>query len=181
MTAAGQLLPDCVSHNPGRHDRVETTNPKSFLHRSRDVGGPVSLCTALSGTGGAHGLSNHPESHSESCSSARPWTLPIASRLGLLAFPPDFPPAFPADGSGSPADFLSFDPPPCVQLGRRDDLRGDVGGRGVAGTSGVLMGANHRAVHADRPVRTFGHVGVRGATPRGPRPGFRRLTSGDAG
>ena len=80
----------------------------------------------------------------------------MASRLGLPAFPPDFPPS----ESGSPADFLSFDPPPCVQLGRRDDLRGDVGGWGVAGTSGVLMGANHRAVHADRPVRAFDHVGV---------------------
>ena len=83
----------------------------------------------------------------------------MASRLGLPARPADCPPA----GSGSPADFsladfLSFDPPPCVQLGRRDDLRGDVGGRGVAGTGGVLMGADDRAVHPDRPVRAFGHV-----------------------
>ena len=80
----------------------------------------------------------------------------MASRLGRPAFPPDFPPS----ESGSPADFLSFDPPPCVQLGRRDDLRGDVGRRGVAGTGGVLMGADHRAVHPDRPVRAFGHVGA---------------------
>src|SRR5215207_6777344 len=36
----------------------------------------------------------------------------------------------------------------------------DVGGRGMAGTGGVLMGADHRAVHPDRPVRTFGHVGL---------------------
>ena len=77
----------------------------------------------------------------------------MASRLGL-----------PADvasgGSGSSADFLSFDPPPCVQFGRRDDLRGDVGGWGVAGTGGVLMGADHRAVHSDRPVRALGRVGA---------------------
>ena len=77
----------------------------------------------------------------------------MASRLGLLV---DFPPG----GPGSLTDFLSFDPPPCVQLGRRDDLRGDVGGRLVAGTSGMLMGSDYRAVHADRPVRAFGDVGV---------------------
>ena len=80
----------------------------------------------------------------------------MASRLGLPARAVDFPSA----GSGSALDFLSFDPPPCVQLGRRDDLRGDVGGRGVAGTGGVLMGADHRAVHPDRPVRAFAHVGA---------------------
>lgn len=80
----------------------------------------------------------------------------MASRLGFPARPVDFPPA----GSGSPVDFLSFDPPPCVQLGRRNDLRGDVGGRVVTGTGGVLMGSNHCAVHTDRPVRAFGHVGV---------------------
>ena len=80
----------------------------------------------------------------------------MASRLGLLGLLADVPPG----GSGSPTEFLSFDPPPCVQLGRRDDLRGDVGGRGVAGTGGVLMGADHCAVHPDRPVRAFGHVGV---------------------
>ena len=80
----------------------------------------------------------------------------MASRLGLPARPADPP----SGGSGSPADFLSFDPPPCVQLGRRDDLRGDVGGRSVAGTGGVLMGADHCAVHPDRPVRAFGHVGA---------------------
>ena len=54
--------------------------------------------------------------------------------------------------------FGRVDPPPCVQFGRRDDLRGDVGGRGVAGTGGVLMGADHCAVHPDRPVRALGHV-----------------------
>ena len=80
----------------------------------------------------------------------------MASRLGRLDLLVNVPPG----GSGSPADFLSFDPPPCVQLGRRDDLRGDVGGRGVAGTGGVLMGADHRAVHPDHPVRAFGHVGA---------------------
>ena len=80
----------------------------------------------------------------------------MASRLGLPARPADVPPG----GSGSSPDFLSFDPPPCVQLGRRDDLRGNVGGRGVAGTGGVLMGSDHCAVHTDRPVRAFGHIGL---------------------
>jgi hypothetical protein len=80
----------------------------------------------------------------------------MASRLGLLGLLADVPPG----GSGSPTEFLSFDPPPCVQLGGRDDLRGDVGGRLVAGTRGVLMGSDHPAVHTDRPVRTFGHVRV---------------------
>lgn len=80
----------------------------------------------------------------------------MASRLGLPARPVDCPPA----GSGSLADFLSFDPPPCVQLGRCDDLRGNVGGQGVAGTGGVLMGSDHGAVHSDRPVQTFGHIGL---------------------
>ena len=79
----------------------------------------------------------------------------MASRLGLPARRVDPPPG----GPGS-TDFLSFDPPPCVQLGRRDDLRGDVGGRGVAGTGGVLMSADHCAVHPDRPVRAFAHVGL---------------------
>jgi hypothetical protein len=80
----------------------------------------------------------------------------MASRLGLLARPVEVG----SGGSGSPADFLSFDPPPCVQLGGRDDLRRDVGGRDAAGTGGVLMGPDHRAVHPDRPVRTFGHIGL---------------------
>ena len=80
----------------------------------------------------------------------------MASRLGRGDLLVDVPPG----GSGSLADFLSFDPPPCVQLGRRDDLRGDVGGPGVAGTGGVLMGSDHCAVHADRPVRAFGHIGL---------------------
>jgi hypothetical protein len=35
-----------------------------------------------------------------------------------------------------------------------------VGGRLVAGTRGVLMGSDHAAVHADRPVQAFGHVRV---------------------
>ena len=80
----------------------------------------------------------------------------MASRLGLLARPVGFPPG----GSGSSAGFLSFDPPPCVQLGRRHDLRGDVGGRLVAGTGGVLMGSDHGAVHPDRPVQAFRRVGT---------------------
>ncbi len=80
----------------------------------------------------------------------------MASRLGLPARPVDVSPG----GSGSPADFLSFDPPPCVQFGRRDDLRGDVNGQLVAGTGGMLMGSDHCAIHPDRPVRTFDHIGL---------------------
>ena len=80
----------------------------------------------------------------------------MASRLDLFARPVDVSPA----GSGSSPDFLSFDPPPCVQLGRRDDLRGDGGGRLVAGTGGGLMGSDHGAIHPDRPVWAFGRVGV---------------------
>ena len=80
----------------------------------------------------------------------------MASRLDLSARPADCPPG----GSGSSADFLSFDPPPCVQLGRCDDLHGDVSGRLMAGTRGVLMGSDHPTVHADRPVPAFGHVRV---------------------
>lgn len=80
--------------------------------------------------------------------------------LGLLGLLVDVS----SDGSGSltdsRVDSLSFDPPPCAQYGRRDDLRGDVGGRLVAGTSGVLMGSDHPAVHPDRPVRTVSQVGV---------------------
>ena len=85
-----------------------------------------------------------------------PRDRPMASRLGLPGRAVDCP----SDGSGSLAGFLSFDPPPCVQLGRRDDLRGDVGGRGVAGTGGVLMGSDHGAIDTDRPVRAFGYIGL---------------------
>lgn len=91
----------------------------------------------------------------------------MASLLGLPARPADVP----SGGSGSSPDFLSFDPPPCVQLGRRDDLRGNVGGRLVAGTGGVLMGADHRTVHPDRPVRAFGHVGATAQRVQDPRQG----------
>jgi hypothetical protein len=80
----------------------------------------------------------------------------MASRFGLSGRPVDVPPG----GLGSAADFLSFDPPPCVQLGRRDDLRGDIGGRGVASTGGVLMGSDHGAIDTDRPVRAFGYIGL---------------------
>jgi len=80
----------------------------------------------------------------------------MASRPGLLDLLGNFPPG----ESGSRTDFLSFDPPPCVQLGRCDDLHGDVSGRLMAGTRGVLMGSDHPTVHADRPVPAFGHVRV---------------------
>ena len=100
---------------------------------------------------------------------------------GFPARPARRPPDFPPSASGSSADFLSFDPPPCVQLGRRDDLRGDVGGRRRGGHQRRADGRGpprrpRRSSSPDlRPRRR------RGATPRGPRPGCRRLTSGDAG
>ena len=47
-------------------------------------------------------------------------------------------------------------------------------GRGVAGTGGVLMGADHRAVHPDRPVRAFGHIGL--STQRVEDPGQGAVT-----
>ena len=84
----------------------------------------------------------------------------MASRLGLPDRSADCPPAGSGSSLDSSPDFLSFDPPPCVQFGRRDDLRGNVGGRGVAGTGGVLMGSDHGAVHPDRPVRAFRRVGA---------------------
>ena len=30
----------------------------------------------------------------------------------------------------------------------------------VAGPGGVLVGSDHCAVHTDRPVRAFGHIGL---------------------
>jgi len=30
----------------------------------------------------------------------------------------------------------------------------------VAGTGGMLMGADHCAIHPDGPVRAFGHIGL---------------------
>ena len=83
----------------------------------------------------------------------------MASRLGLLGLL-GLLGDFSTGGSGSRTDFLSFDPPPRVQRGRHDHLRGDVGRRLMAGTRGVLMGSHHPTIDADRPVRTFGHIRV---------------------
>ena len=71
-----------------------------------------------------------------------PRERPIASRLGFAA------------------DFLSFDPAPCVDAHGRNDLRVDIGGRLVPGTGGVLMRADHGAVHTHCPFRPLGLVGV---------------------
>ena|SRR5215208_166407 len=74
--------------------------------------------------------------------------------------------------AGFAADFLSFDPAPCAQLDRREDLRGDIGGWLMAGTGGVLMGADHPGVDPDRPVGTFVRVGVAPQLLEDLHPGF---------
>jgi hypothetical protein len=61
---------------------------------------------------------------------------------------------------GLPVDFLLFDPAPCGQLSGRNDLRIDVCRRLVAGTGGVLVGADHPGVDRDRPLRALLVVGV---------------------
>lgn len=61
---------------------------------------------------------------------------------------------------GLPADFLSFDPAPCVQGGGCEDLRIDVSRWLVAGTGGVLMGADHPGVDRDHPFRALVLVGI---------------------
>jgi hypothetical protein len=55
---------------------------------------------------------------------------------------------------------LLFDPAPCVDLGGRDDLRGDVGGRLAPGARGVLVRTDHCGVDRHRPVPTLVQVGV---------------------
>lgn len=82
-----------------------------------------------------------------------PRERPSASRLGLAA------------------DFLSFDPAPCVHLDGRNDLRGDIGRRPAAGTGGMLMGTDHRGVDPDRPLGTFGHIGLTAQLAQKPLPG----------
>ena len=71
-----------------------------------------------------------------------PRERPSASRLGLAA------------------DFLSFDPAPCVQLDRRDNLLGHISGELVASSGGVLVSTDYPGVDPDRPLRTLGLVGV---------------------
>ena len=57
------------------------------------------------------------------------------------------------------ARFLSFATAPCVHIQRCDDLQRHIGWRLMAGAGGVLMGADDRAIDADRPVLAFGYVG----------------------
>lgn len=71
---------------------------------------------------------------------------------------------------GLAADFLSFDPAPCVHVEGCDDLRGDIGGRLVAGAGGVLVGANDAGVDPDRPFRTLVPVGAAAQLVEDPRP-----------
>ena len=71
-----------------------------------------------------------------------PRERPSASRLGLAA------------------DFLSFDPAPCVQLDRRDNLLGHISGRLVASSGGVLVCTDYPGVDPDRPLPTLGLISV---------------------
>jgi len=71
-----------------------------------------------------------------------PRDRPNASRLGLAA------------------DFLSFDPAPCVQLDRLDNLLGHIGGQLVASSGGVLVSTDYPGVDPDRPLPTLGPVGI---------------------
>ena len=71
-----------------------------------------------------------------------PRDRPNASRLGLAA------------------DFLSFDPAPCVQLDRPDNLLGHISGRLVTSSGGVLMSTDYPGVDPYRPPRTLGAVSV---------------------
>ena len=87
-----------------------------------------------------------------------PRERPSDSRLGLAR--------------GLAVDFLSFDPAPCVQHERGNDLLVDIGRGLVAGTGGVLMGPDHSGVDPDRPLRTLGHVGVATELIEDPHPGL---------
>ena len=68
---------------------------------------------------------------------------------------------------------MSFDPAPCVnarpqrnlQHSRSEHLSGNVLRRRMPGTSGVMMGPNHRAVHTQRPLTDTVH-GVITADPQ---------------
>ena len=72
---------------------------------------------------------------------------------------------------GLAAGFLSFDPAPCVQIGGRDDLRGDISRRLMACTRCMLMGADHPGIDPDRPPRALLPVGVPAQLIEDPRPG----------
>ena len=77
----------------------------------------------------------------------------------MLVNPPRERPS--ASRPGLAADFLSFDPAPCVQLDRRDNLLGHISGGLVASSGGVLVSTDYPGVDPDRPLRTLGLVGVR--------------------
>jgi hypothetical protein len=62
--------------------------------------------------------------------------------------------------AGPPIGCRRFDPAPCFDLGGREDLRGDVGGRLASGARRMLVRADHRGVDRDRPVPTLAQVGV---------------------
>ena len=62
--------------------------------------------------------------------------------------------------SGLPADLLSFDRAPCVDLSGRDNLRGDISRRFTPGTGGVLVGADHRTIDADHPANALALIGI---------------------
>ena len=72
---------------------------------------------------------------------------------------------------GLAADFLSFDPAPCVQIQGCEDLLSDIGGQQVAGTGGMLVSADHTGVDPDRPPHALGHIGVATELVEDPHPG----------
>lgn len=76
----------------------------------------------------------------------------------MLVSPPRDRPS--ASRSGLPTDLLSFDRAPCVDLGGRDHLSGDIGRWFTPGTGGVLVGADHRTLDVDRPVNALALIGV---------------------
>ena len=92
-----------------------------------------------------------------------------AARWILLVNPPRERPS--ASLLGLAADFLLFDRAPCVQLGTRNDLPGDIGRRIMPGTGGVLMGPDHPGVDSDSPLWTFMRIGVAAQLVEDPRPG----------
>jgi len=71
---------------------------------------------------------------------------------------------------GLAANFLSFDPAPCVQIQGCDDLLSDIGGQQMAGTGGMLVSADHTGVDTDRPPHALGHIGVATELVQDPHP-----------
>lgn len=94
---------------------------------------------------------------------------PVRGEVNLARQPPRERPRL--SRLGLPADFLLFDPAPCVQLGGRDYVRIDVGRRLVAGAGGVLVGTDHPGVDRDCSFRALALVGIPAQLIEDPGPG----------